>query len=229
MIDFECDNCSVPMSSPDSLIGKSETCPDCRAQVRVPGYSVIVRPKVRTASPPPVPKVRRPPTKICPHCRERVNAKATRCSHCSGEIAPTGAMVLGGLGFLVLMGLMICFVVWFVGIIVAPCNAISRSVSSTQAPTPPARQAVLAARLSYLNAIPDIRWVEIDGNNVYIGFREVPADLKNICRAAAANGNRAIGFGVHVWAVPAPAFSRGWRPGDGPYYYEVTVRHGEVE
>ena len=100
----------------------------------------------------------------------------------------------------------------------------------SEPPTRPrsGREVRLTARLDYLLDIPEVQWTEVDGNTVYIGFREIPADLKDVCNAAAANGNRAISFGVHVWAVPA-ASGRGWRPGDGPYYYETTARYGSLE
>ena len=80
--------------------------------------------------------------------------------------------------------------------------------------------------LSYLNDIPEVEWVEVDGNDVYIGFKERPSDLKLIIHAAAINGNRAHGFGVHVWAVDAKY--AGWRPGAGPYWCTATARHGKI-
>jgi hypothetical protein len=88
-------------------------------------------------------------------------------------------------------------------------------------------QAALTKRLSYLQNIPEISWVEYERNNVYIGFNKRPDDLRTIINAAAAMGNRAYGFGVHVWAVKAN--QRGWRPGDGEYYCEATARYGKVE
>ena len=88
-------------------------------------------------------------------------------------------------------------------------------------------QAALEKRLAYLTEISEVSWVEFDRNNVYIGFKERPADLRAIINAAAIWGNRAYGFGVHVWAVEARY--RGWRPGDGPYYCEATARHGKIE
>ena len=88
-------------------------------------------------------------------------------------------------------------------------------------------QDALKSRLAYLKDIPEIAWVEFDGNNVYIGFKERPSDLRTIVNGAALWGNKAYGFGVHVWAVEARY--RGWRPGEGPYYCEATARYGKVQ
>ena len=111
----------------------------------------------------------------------------------------------------------------------APARPRSRaSATSTPAGRTRSRGEVLAERLSYLTTeVPEIAWVEVDDNDVYIGFKQIPDDMDLIVRFAAVNGNTAINFGVHVWAVPAT--SRGWRPGTGPYYQEVTARYGRVE
>lgn len=90
-----------------------------------------------------------------------------------------------------------------------------------------AQGSVLRAELAYLNDIDEVAWVEIDGNNVYIGWDDPPGDLGAINRAAAMAGNRAIDFGVHVWSVKGGA--PGWRPGGGPYLCETTARHGRLE
>lgn len=87
--------------------------------------------------------------------------------------------------------------------------------------------AALKSSLQYLSKIDEVRWLEFDRNNVYIGFDRRPADLAAVVNAAAVIGNRAYGFGVHVWAVNAE--NSGWRPGDGPYYCEATARHGELK
>ena len=103
-------------------------------------------------------------------------------------------------------------------------------VTGPASSAPIGREAKLVRALAYLDdrsALPEIAWVEVEGNNVYVGWRSLSEDWQNICRAAAANGSRAIGFGCHVWAVPADR--PGWRPGDGPYFGEFTVRHGRPE
>lgn len=87
-------------------------------------------------------------------------------------------------------------------------------------------QKALEARLAYLKDIPEVSWVEIKSNNVYIGLTSRPADLASIVGGAALFGNKAYGFGVHVWAVPAER--RNWKVGD-PWYCEATGRYGKVE
>ena len=82
-------------------------------------------------------------------------------------------------------------------------------------------------KLAYLNNIPEISWVEFDGNNAYIGFKKYPPDLRLIMSSAALIGNKANGFGVHLWAVEAT--QRGWRPGKGHYYCECTARYGKIQ
>jgi hypothetical protein len=84
--------------------------------------------------------------------------------------------------------------------------------------------------LSYLNATntPEIAWIEINGNNVYIGFSKRTPDVSMIIKGAALKCNKAINFGCHVWAVPADA-KRPWKPGSGPFYDEATARGGKIQ
>lgn len=86
---------------------------------------------------------------------------------------------------------------------------------------------VLNKELSYLSEVPEIVWYEIERNNVYIGFSPLPEDWEMIIKGAALTGNHAINFGCHVWAVDAN--KKGWRPGDSPFYGEVTARYGKLE
>ena len=83
--------------------------------------------------------------------------------------------------------------------------------------------------VKYLSDIPEVKWVDLDDNNIYIGFNPVPDDMIAVCTAAALHGNKAINFGVHVWAINAARYNKGWRPGDGSYIYETTARHGKIE
>lgn len=46
MIEYECPYCSAEMSSPDSMAGEYETCPNCRAKVKVPKIELIEEPVV---------------------------------------------------------------------------------------------------------------------------------------------------------------------------------------
>jgi hypothetical protein len=81
--------------------------------------------------------------------------------------------------------------------------------------------------MSYLSEIPEIVWYQVERNNVYIGFSPLPEDWEMIIKGAALRGNQAINFGCHVWAVDAN--KKGWRPGDSPFYGEVTARYGKLQ
>ena len=89
------------------------------------------------------------------------------------------------------------------------------------------RQSILHREMAYLEELPEVAWYEVQGNNVYVGFRTLPVDWKTVINGAALHGNKAIDFGCHVWAVHAD--KRGWRPGDGPFYGESTARYGRLE
>ena len=112
-------------------------------------------------------------------------------------------------------------------LIVIVMIATGSGEGSSSGPSRSNRENILRRELHYLSELEDVEWVEFDGNDVYIGFTRRPADLEAVLRAAALNGNRAIDFGVHVWA--APAADKGWRPGSGQYYAEVTARNGKIE
>lgn len=84
------------------------------------------------------------------------------------------------------------------------------------------KQISLEKRLTYLNDIPEVSWTQFSGNNVYIGFKEFPADLRAIINAAAIWGNRASGFKVHVWAVKA-------QNNDRQSYCKATAQYGKIE
>jgi len=85
----------------------------------------------------------------------------------------------------------------------------------------------LQKRLSYLNEIDEVAWVHFDKNNVYVGFNPLPHDYKFICQAAAFQGNKALNFGVHVWAVPSD--DQSWKQGNtGRYFCTTTARGGKV-
>lgn len=90
------------------------------------------------------------------------------------------------------------------------------------------REKILKQRLGYLKDRDEVCWVEIEDNNVYIGFSTRPPDLTTILRAAAFRGNRAIDFGVHVWG--AGCTKPGWRPGGRALWWQnVTARYGKIE
>ncbi len=103
---------------------------------------------------------------------------------------------------------------------------IPSTKSATTQKSSGSRQSQVTNALSYLNNIDEVAWIEVDDNNVYVGFEPIPSDMDAIIRAAALNGNRAADFGVHVWAVKAT--QRNWRPGQGSYLAEHSARHGKI-
>jgi len=84
----------------------------------------------------------------------------------------------------------------------------------------------LQARLAYLKDLPGVSWVEFVRNNVYIGFKEKPEDLKFIVGDAAVAGCKVYGFVVHVFAVEEKY--RDVEPRKRPTICEATARHGEI-
>jgi hypothetical protein len=103
-------------------------------------------------------------------------------------------------------------------------NSASKAIQSQKSSS--SRQSKVKNAISYLNDIDEVAWVEVDNNNVYVGFDPVPSDMDAIIRAAAMNGNRAADFGVHVWAVKST--QRNWRPGQGSYLAQHSARHGKI-
>ncbi len=85
---------------------------------------------------------------------------------------------------------------------------------------------MLREKLSYLDNITEIEWVEFEQNSVYIGWKRLPKNFIQINHQAALRGNAAIDFGAHVWSVPAESLR--WRPGHGTYYCETTARQGKI-
>jgi hypothetical protein len=89
---------------------------------------------------------------------------------------------------------------------------------------------MLNEETDYLKNIPEVRLVEFDGNAVYVHFKKLPNDWKDICSAAALNGNRANDFGVNVWAVLNAPNPQGWQGGDPCEWWKcITARYGKIE
>jgi hypothetical protein len=154
----------------------------------------------------------------CPECKKEMSSQAEACPHC-GAKQKKGCSI-GCLTSTILVSLVIFVIFLQLG---------KSNQSSVPHRTSESKRANLISEMYYLNKIEEIEWVEIVSNTIYIGFKSVPSDLKLICNAAALKGNRTINFGVHVWAIDSNKFQKGWRPGDGTYYYEVTARNGELE
>ncbi len=99
---------------------------------------------------------------------------------------------------------------------------LSLSTAQTYAKT---REEKLSRQLTYLKKIPEVTWVQVQRNSVYIGWRVRPDDLRAIVGAAAYQGNRAIGFGVHIYNYDSTRFQT---PSTGPLFFcTATFRYGE--
>jgi hypothetical protein len=84
----------------------------------------------------------------------------------------------------------------------------------------------LQDRLAYLKDLPNVSWVEFVTNNVYIGLKEKPEDLKFVVGDAAVAGSKVYGFAVHVFAVEEKY--RNIEPRKRPYICKATARRGEI-
>jgi len=84
----------------------------------------------------------------------------------------------------------------------------------------------LRARLAYLKDLPGVSWVDFVRNNVYIGLKEKPEDLKYIVGDAAVAGCKVYGFVVHVFAVEEKY--RNVEPRKRPTICRATARHGKI-
>ena len=128
--------------------------------------------------------------------------------------------------------LLLCTIIWFVGcdeksfkevhpeyVTWAEAGKIAKSKAKEN-------ETVLQRRLAYLTSIPEVDWVKFDDNNVYVGFSSYPTDGNLIIKFAAVNGNEAINFGCHVWAVHANQANNPPYYGtmSGKLYDEATAR-----
>ncbi|MBW1910606.1 MAG: hypothetical protein JRJ11_13875 [Deltaproteobacteria bacterium] len=84
----------------------------------------------------------------------------------------------------------------------------------------------LRARLAYLKDLPGVSWVDFVTNNVYIGLKDKPENLKYIVEDAAIAGSKVYGFTVHVFAVEEKYRSR--KPRKRPTICSATARRGEI-
>jgi len=84
----------------------------------------------------------------------------------------------------------------------------------------------LRSLTSGIRALPQVRWVETDGNTIYIGFSDFPDDTRQLIRAWALQANARTEQGVHVWAVQG--VPRGWRPGEAGRFITTTARGGTI-
>ena len=158
----------------------------------------------------------------CRECGHDLSTTAKTCPNCGAAPGKKNSTLAP-----VLLILVILFVgLPFLGYIK---RSAERSGGGQMEPpsTSVTRSEVLRKELSYLSDIPEVAWIEIEENSVYVGFNSLPKDWEMIIKGAALRGNNATNFGCHVWAVDAN--KKGWRPGDSPFYGEFTARHGKLE
>jgi ABC-type oligopeptide transport system substrate-binding subunit len=113
-----------------------------------------------------------------------------------------------------------------VGFVLFACVPGSNNSSSSSG-APRSSSSVSSSTFNYLNDINEVAWVQLNGNNLYIGFTSFPSDVAAIIRAAALTGNRETNFGFHVWAVEASR--RDYAQNPGGRFFEVTARNGRIE
>lgn len=134
---------------------------------------------------------------LCSECQKEISESAEACPYCGNPITKKKEGEQAKKGCLGCLGVIV--VLWFIGWLIS-------------IPSSSRNEQKLKSELSYLNSVSDISWFEIDGRAVYIGFREVPKDLRGIVNSAAQNGSRAIDGGAFsAWAVLHA--ERGWRQG----------------
>lgn len=152
--------------------------------------------------------------KPCRACKLAVASDATFCPHC-GAPRPVPAVwpAVFALGALLLLA-GTCFFGGGDG-----DQAPATSVDDR-------RTERIRARLAFLDSVPEIAWVEVEGNEVYIGWRELPPDLRAVVNFAAAHANEAIRFGAHVYS--ALNVAPGWRPGQPGFICSASARGGRV-
>ena len=158
----------------------------------------------------------------CRECGHDLSTAAKTCPNCGARSVKKNSTLA-----LVLLILVIVFVgLPFLGKIKrsAEPNGGGRVKPSS---VPVTQSQVLREELSYLSDIPEVAWIEVEKNSVYVGFSLLPNDWEMIIKGAALRGNKATNFGCHVWAVDAD--KKGWRPGDSPFYGEFTARYGKLE
>lgn len=94
MIDAKCPHCKTTLSVPESLAGKTETCPECGRAVKLPIG--------KTKPQPPNTTVR---MKQCYMCKEFIRRDAMKCPFChTDQILPIA----------ILTGLILLVVVWVI-------------------------------------------------------------------------------------------------------------------
>lgn len=158
----------------------------------------------------------------CKECGHDVSTSAKTCPNCGAPLVNRTSRLA-----------IVLLILLFVFVVLPLLGHIKRSAErygsrrTKPSSTSVTQSQVLREELSYLSDIPEVAWIEIERNNVYVGFYSLPDDWEMIIKGAALRGNKAINFGCHVWTVDAN--KKGWRPGDSPFYGEFSARYGKLE
>jgi len=89
-IQFQCTACGTTLAVDDRAVGRTVTCPECSARLRVPATSSPPQPPL----PPPGAPAPAPPMQQymrCPFCREEILVGAVKCKHCGEFLDATRA------------------------------------------------------------------------------------------------------------------------------------------
>lgn len=93
---------------------------------------------------------------------------------------------------------------------------------------PQTRETLLKNATFYLVDREDVKWIEYEDNEIFIGFLPLPADYSRVCNNAAKIGNKAIDFGCRVYAYDASKYRA--LIGNKYYYSYMTAwRYGQKE
>lgn len=97
---------------------------------------------------------------------------------------------------------------------------------------PVEREKLISQELEYLkNNVEEIEWIEVENNQIYIGFKSIPEDYESILRGASWRASRAIFYKVTVWGLPTWKYKKGWRLETAPpeldrYWSRYFGRYG---
>lgn len=167
--------------------------------------------------------------KECRYCKEMMKESATRCPHCGQPARGMGSEIVSGILKAILILLILgIFLFLLGGCILGGCQeGVEEERLLGRDNTEDQYQRQLKDLLGTFATMPEVRWMEFEGNNVYVGFRRFPADTRQLIHAWALQGNLKIDFGVHVWAIED--VEPGWRPGKPGRFMEATARYGKIE
>jgi len=116
MIYYGCPKCETPMSSPDSMAGRKESCPGCGNVVIVPGRTDTLS-ATTPSPPPPLPMIRhvtsspaRRAYPVCQHCGARMRKSHIGRGSCLAILIGLATICVG-----VIMLIVLPVIGWIIG------------------------------------------------------------------------------------------------------------------